>query len=186
MDAIYHKEGDRPVVAVVKSLASALSIGSGASVGREGPIIQIGAAFGSSSGRFIRLRPAAHYLVAAGGGGGIAATFNTPMGGDMFRGRTDDAGGQHAHIPPWWHWRRAPQRSLVELFFGDFPAFDVPLRSVLCQFRHPPCTFLAAGLYALLGVVVGVAAAGFIRGLHLAEEQVRSDRKPLSAPRRSG
>ena len=54
MDAIYYSEGGiRPVVAVVKSLASALSIGSGAAVGREGPIIQIGASLGSSIGQFI-------------------------------------------------------------------------------------------------------------------------------------
>ena len=49
VDAIYYNKGViRPVVAVVKSLASALSIGSGGSIGREGPIIQIGSSFGSS------------------------------------------------------------------------------------------------------------------------------------------
>ena len=53
MEAIYYKDGRiRPVVALVKSLASALSIGSGGSVGREGPIIQIGAAFGSTLGQW--------------------------------------------------------------------------------------------------------------------------------------
>ena len=52
MDAIYYKGGMiRPVVAVVKSLASAISIGSGAAVGREGPIIQIGSALGSTLGQ---------------------------------------------------------------------------------------------------------------------------------------
>ena len=57
MDAIYYKEGViRPIVAVIKSLASALSIGTGAAVGREGPIIQIGAAIGSSLGQIIRWR----------------------------------------------------------------------------------------------------------------------------------
>ena len=40
MDAIYYREGNiRPIVAAVKSLASAISIGTGAAVGREGPII---------------------------------------------------------------------------------------------------------------------------------------------------
>ena len=73
------------MVAVVKSLASALSIGSGAAVGREGPIIQIGAALGSTLGQLIRM-PAWQRitLVAAGAGAGIAATFNTPIGGVMF------------------------------------------------------------------------------------------------------
>ncbi len=54
MDAIYYKEGViRPIVAVVKSIASAFSIGTGAAVGREGPIIQIGASLGSSIGQVL-------------------------------------------------------------------------------------------------------------------------------------
>jgi len=58
MDAIYYKGGViRPIVAVVKSLASAISIGSGAAVGREGPIIQIGSALGSTLGQIIRMPP---------------------------------------------------------------------------------------------------------------------------------
>ncbi len=86
MDAIYYREGViRPVVALIKSLASALSIGTGAAVGREGPIIQIGAALGSTLGQVIRMAPWQRItLVAAGAGAGIAATFNTPIGGVMF------------------------------------------------------------------------------------------------------
>src|SRR5499433_1753849 len=86
MDAIYYRGGViRPVVAVVKSLASAISIGSGAAVGREGPIIQIGSALGSTLGQLIRMPPEQRItLVAAGAGAGIAATFNTPIGGVMF------------------------------------------------------------------------------------------------------
>src|SRR6202167_5790652 len=86
MDAIYYKEGViRPVVAVIKSLASALSIGTGAAVGREGPIIQIGASLGSSIGQIIRMAPWQRItLGAARAGAGIAATFNTPIGGVMF------------------------------------------------------------------------------------------------------
>jgi CIC family chloride channel protein len=86
MDAIYYREGRiRPIVALVKSLASALSIGSGAAVGREGPIIQIGSSFGSTLAQIFRITPWQRItLVAAGAGAGIAATFNTPLGGVMF------------------------------------------------------------------------------------------------------
>jgi len=86
MDAIYHREGNvRPVVAAAKSMASALSIGTGAAVGREGPIIQIGASFGSSFGQLLRVVTWQRItLIAAGAGAGIAATFNTPLGGVLF------------------------------------------------------------------------------------------------------
>jgi chloride channel protein, CIC family len=75
MDAIYYKSGViRPVVALVKSLASAVAIGSGAAVGREGPIIQIGAALGSTLGQIVRMAAGERIvLVAAGAGASIAA-----------------------------------------------------------------------------------------------------------------
>ena len=86
MDAVYYHNGVvRPIVAVIKSLASALSIGSGGSVGREGPIIQIGASFASALGQFLNLSTWQRItLIAAGAGAGIAATFNTPIGGVLF------------------------------------------------------------------------------------------------------
>lgn len=86
IDAVYFREGlIRPVVAAAKSMASALSIGSGASVGKEGPIIQIGASLASSIARLVHLSAWQRItLIAAGAGGGIAATFNTPLGGVMF------------------------------------------------------------------------------------------------------
>ena len=85
MDAVYYAEGRiRPIVAAVKSLASAVAIGSGSAVGREGPIIQIGASLGSTIGQIIPLAAWQRItLVAAGAGAGIAATFNTPIGGVM-------------------------------------------------------------------------------------------------------
>jgi len=86
MDSVFYKDGDiRWQVAVIKSLASALSIGTGAAVGREGPIIQIGAALGSAFSQAIRLaRWQKVTLLSAGAGAGIAATFNTPLGGVLF------------------------------------------------------------------------------------------------------
>jgi CIC family chloride channel protein len=168
MDAIYYGEGViRPVVAVVKSLASAVAIGSGSSVGREGPIIQIGSALGSTLGQIIRM-PAGQRiaLVAAGAGAGIAATFNTPIGGVMFAIElmmpevsvttflpVAIATGSATFIGRW--------------FFGQQPAFLVPQLAPLAAHGS---TVVLLVLYAVLGAVVGAAAAGFIRGLHLAED----------------
>ncbi|WP_329376113.1 chloride channel protein [Streptomyces sp. NBC_01351] len=74
-----------PRVAVVKSLASALCIGGGGSVGREGPIVQIGSALGSSLGVLVRVgEDRLRVLVACGAAGGIAATFNAPLAGVFF------------------------------------------------------------------------------------------------------
>ena len=72
-------------VAVIKSLASALCIGSGGSVGREGPIVQIGSALGSAMGQTARVPESRlRLLVAAGAAAGISATFNAPIAGAMF------------------------------------------------------------------------------------------------------
>ncbi|MBN9189429.1 MAG: chloride channel protein, partial [Microbacterium sp.] len=75
----------RPRVAIVKALASALTIGTGGSVGREGPIVQMGAALASTIGQGTR-QPAGRLriLVACGAAGGIAATFNAPITGVFF------------------------------------------------------------------------------------------------------
>ena len=75
----------RPQVPLVKALASALCIGSGGSVGREGPIVQIGSALGSTLGQIARVpERRLRLLVACGAAGGIAATFNAPIAGVFF------------------------------------------------------------------------------------------------------
>ncbi len=86
MLAVAHRGGRiRPIVALVKSLASALCIGSGGSVGREGPIVQIGSALGSTIGQVVRAPEArVRLLVACGAAGGISATFNAPIAGVFF------------------------------------------------------------------------------------------------------
>jgi CIC family chloride channel protein len=75
----------RPQVSVVKALASALCVGTGGSVGREGPIVQIGSALASGIGQRIKLpEDRLRILVACGAAGGIAATFNAPITGVFF------------------------------------------------------------------------------------------------------
>src|SRR6202034_58420 len=153
MDAIYYKGGViRPVVALVKSLASAIAIGSGAAVGREGPIIQIGSALGSTLGQIVAMPTGQRItLVAAGAGAGIAATFNTPIGGVMFaielmlpEVSVDTflpvavATGAATFIGRW--------------FFGDQPAFQVP--TIVAMTSHAGTVALLL-LYTILGGLIG-------------------------------
>jgi CIC family chloride channel protein len=168
MDAIYYKGGViRPVVAVVKSLASAIAIGSGAAVGREGPIIQIGSALGSTLGQIVRMPSGQRIiLVAAGAGAGIAATFNTPIGGVMF---AIELMMPEVSVRTFLPVALATGTAtfIGRFFFGPQPAFDVPH---LAPISVDGSSAITLCLYALLGVVIGVAAAGFVRGLHVVED----------------
>jgi len=169
MDAIYYQRGViRPIVAVVKSLASALAIGSGAAVGREGPIIQIGSAFGSTVGQMIRMPIGQRIiLVAAGAGAGIAATFNTPIGGVLFATELMMPEiSVNTFLPVALSTGIAT--FVGRLFFGDSPAFYVPAN--LSPLPAEPRSAVILLLYVVLGAVVGVVAAGFVRGLHWAED----------------
>jgi len=168
IDANYYNKGIvRPIVAVIKSVASALSIGSGGSIGREGPIIQIGASFGSTLGQIIEMPTWERItLVAAGAGGGIAATFNTPIGGILFA------------IEIMLH--EVSVRTLVpvgiatvtatyigRLFFGPNPSFVIPnLVSSSFNITDPGALVSFVGL----GILMGLASAVFIKSLYGAED----------------
>jgi chloride channel protein, CIC family len=169
MDAIYYQQGViRPVVAVVKSIASALAIGTGAAVGREGPIIQIGSALGSTLGQILRMRAGQRItLVAAGAGAGIAATFNTPIGGVLFATELMlPEISVNTFLPV--AVATGSATFIGRLFFGTQPAFNVP--NNLAPVPGDLDTALILVLYAVLGALTGVAAAAFIRGLHLLED----------------
>ncbi|HRI91602.1 MAG TPA: chloride channel protein [Accumulibacter sp.] len=168
IDAIHYKDGEiRPVVAVVKSLASAVAIGSGAAVGREGPIIQIGSALGSSLGQLVRVVSAERIiLVAAGAAAGIAATFNTPIGGVLFAIELllPEVSVQ-SFLPV--ALATGTATFVGQFFFGQQPAFAVP---ALAPLEVNASAVISLCLFALLGVITGLAAAGFVRGLHLMED----------------
>ncbi|MFQ6033269.1 MAG: chloride channel protein [Candidatus Bipolaricaulia bacterium] len=86
MEAMATKGGQiRPRVVIAKVLASGISLGSGGSAGREGPIVQIGSSAGSTLGQFLKRNTAdIKVLVGCGATAGIAATFNTPIAGVLF------------------------------------------------------------------------------------------------------
>jgi chloride channel protein, CIC family len=163
MDAVFNRKGViRPVVSVVKALASALSIGSGGSIGREGPIIQIGSSFGSTVGQLLRLPPWQKItLIASGAGGGIAATFNTPVGGILFAVEiVMDEVSARTLVPVVM--ATATATCVGQIFFGARPAFSIPAFQTVSRLVDP----LMLLLYSILGVVAGLVSALFIRSIY--------------------
>ena len=168
MDSIFYGGGNiRWQVAVIKSLASALSIGSGAAVGREGPIIQIGAALGSAFSQAIGLSTWQKVtLLSAGAGAGIAATFNTPLGGVLF--------ALEILLPEVSNRTFLPvvvatgAATLIgRILIGPDPAFIVPE----IQFPLAQSFNFQEGLaFVNLGILCGVASWAFIRLLVIMED----------------
>jgi CIC family chloride channel protein len=168
MDSVFYGGGNiRWQVAVIKSLASALSIGSGAAVGREGPIIQIGAALGSAFSQAIRLSTWQKVtLLSAGAGAGIAATFNTPLGGVLF--------ALEILLPEVSNRTFLPvviatgaATFLGRILIGPDPAFRVP------EIQFPLAQSFGveeALAFVLLGAVCGIASWAFIRLLVVMED----------------
>ena len=164
MDAIYYNKGIiRPVVALIKSIASAISIGSGGAIGREGPIIQIGSSFGSSMGQIFKMPVWQRItLIAAGAGGGIAATFNTPIGGVLFAVEIMlHEVSARTLIPV--AISTATATYLGRFFFGSYPSFVIPsLQTSYFHLMHP----LVLPSYVGLGLLMGISSALFIRSIY--------------------
>ncbi|MGH2883642.1 MAG: chloride channel protein [Solirubrobacteraceae bacterium] len=154
----------RPPVTIVKALASALCIGGGGSVGREGPIVQIGSALASTLGQLVRMSEGRlRVIVACGAAGGIAATFNAPVTG-MFFGfeivlKEFSLDALAATILS-----AVTADVISRAFFGGAPFFaGVPHDlSVANDF-----TYL---LIALLGLIAGLIGVGFQKSLYKGED----------------
>jgi CIC family chloride channel protein len=151
-----------PQVAAVKALASALCIGGGGSVGREGPIVQIGSALGSTLGGIVRVSESRmRVLVACGAAGGIAATFNAPLAGVFFamelilRTFTAESFGMVV--------LSSVTASVIgRAAFGSAAFLHLPPFTV----KHP-VEYL---FFAALGLLAGAVGVGFTRVLYAIED----------------
>ena len=145
---------------LLKALGAALSLGCGASVGREGPIAQIGGAIGSALAQMRRLSTgSAKVLIAAGAGAGIATTFNAPMGGMMFAQEIVLQGENELG-------------NLTLILVATFSA--VVMSRALngdAAAVFPPGHFAIDNYwemltYGAMGLLLGVMAAGYVRFFH--------------------
>lgn len=157
-------------VAIIKTLVSSITIGSGGSAGREGPIAQVGAAIGSNVAQYLKFdERKRRTLVVCGLSSGISATFNTPLGGTIFG---------------------------LELILGDFsPLTVIPIvlasvisvsfsRSILGEravITAEPFVFNTAEIpfYMIIGIVGGVGAYLFTRVFNKIESSFDKSKVPF-------
>lgn len=152
----------RPRVAVVKTIASAICIGSGGSAGREGPIVQIGSAIGSTIGQMFRLSgDRVKILVGCGAAAGISSVFNAPIAGVIFSLEIILGDFTIKTFSP-VILSSVVASVVTRAFLGDHPAFDVPEYSLVSAWEIP--------LYILMGSLLGGLGVCFTRTLTFFED----------------
>jgi CIC family chloride channel protein len=163
MEAVALRGGRiRSRVALVKILASGISIGSGSSVGREGPIVQIGSSIGSTLARVLKVpRDREKTMVGCGAAAGIAATFNAPIAGVLFAIEVLLGDFGLSTFSP-VVLSSVTATTISRHYFGNFPAFVLPTYKVVSLWE-----FL---LYPVLGIAAGVIAILFIISLYKCED----------------
>jgi CIC family chloride channel protein len=163
MDAVALKGGRiRKRVCAIKCLVSSICIGSGGSVGREGPIVQIGSAVGSMLGQLIKAPVSRmRILVGCGAAAGIAATFNAPIAGSIFA--LEIVLGEFEIITFSPIVLSAVVATVISRYhLGNFPAFMVPKYNLVSIWEIP--------LYTLLGAIAGLVALLFTVTLYKFED----------------
>ncbi|UCG39134.1 MAG: chloride channel protein [bacterium] len=152
----------------IRAIASAITIGTGGSAGREGPIAQIGSAIGSTVGQLFKMSGNnTRTLLGCGAAGGIAATFNAPIAGALFALEIILGDWNVATFSP------VIMSSVIatttsRYIHGNQPAFEVPFY----QLVHP----VEIAFYIILGLLAGLVALLWIQTLdrfeHFFEEKL--------------
>jgi len=152
----------RPIVVLAKAVGSAITIGAGGSVGREGPIVQIGSALGSTIGQISKLSERRVInLVASGAAAGIAATFNAPIAGVMF-GLEVILGEFGIRNLSTLVVAAVSASAVSRAVLGNAPAFTVPAYTLKSPWELP--------LYLGLGLIAAVGARLFVKTLYFLED----------------
>jgi chloride channel protein, CIC family len=177
-DAVIHafhknKGYIRPRVPLVKGVSSILTIGTGGSAGKEGPIAQIGAGFGSMLGSLLKLSVYdRRILMLAGVAGGVGAIFKAPLAGAFFAAEVLYRDPQFEHD------------AIIPCFFSSVTAYSV--FTVFRGFNHildfesiSSLRFPSAGgnafeliHYAILSVFCALVAYVFVKSLHVFEHRI--------------
>lgn len=156
---------------LVSAIITVISLGGGASAGREGPVVHLGATFASAIGRMFALTISARRIIlSCGAAAAVSASFNAPLAGVIF-----------AHEIVLGHYSRAAfipiaissatAAVISRLWFGDFPAFVIPSYQITSYWEFPA--------FALLGLTCALIAISFQYGIVIADKSARNIRMPL-------
>ncbi len=162
MEAVAIRGGRiRARVALIKILASSLTIGTGGSAGREGPIVQVGSALGSAVGQMFHFsEERVRTLVACGAAAGIAATFNAPIAGTIFAMEVI-LGSFTVRYFGAVVISSVTASIVSQVFLSSQPAFNVPAYPLVHLGEIP--------IYVVLGILAALVAVTFIKVLYTAE-----------------
>ena len=163
MSAVTRKGGViRPRIVIIKMFVSAITIGSGGSVGREGPIVHIGSAIGSTLGQFFKMSSSAvTVLVGCGAAAGISATFNAPIAGTLFASEVILRDIRITSVSPILI-SSLVAASVSRAYYGNSPAFIVS--------HYDLASYGELGLYGVLGLLAGLVAVLFVKVLYKTED----------------
>jgi CIC family chloride channel protein len=166
IDAVANHQGEMPLrESLLSSLAAAFAIGSGHSGGREGPIVALSGALSATMCRLLRIpRSRVRVLVAAGAAGGIAASFNTPLGACFFALEIILGNFAMDCVAPVVA-ASVAGTMVGQAIMGNRVALELPAFAL----QHP----VELLIYPFLGILCGAVALGFervlIRALELRE-----------------
>ena len=158
------------------AVINAISIGSGASVGREGPVVHLGAALAANIAKRLKLtRSISRTLLGCGVAAAVAGSFNAPIAGALF---ANEVVIGHYALKAF-----APVviasvtgTAISRAYFGDFPAFTLPPHAITSYLEFPA--------FIILGVVAGLVASALVRGIINAQDL--SEKIPLPSWLRPG
>ena len=160
MEAMALKKGVVKLrVVFAKIIASAITIASGGSAGREGPVVQIGGSIGSVIGKFVRLTPARmRWLISCGAAAGIACLFNAPIAGAIFSFEVLLRGySKRSFITIIF--ASVAGAIIGRIAFGNHPSFLIPPYSFVTHRELP--LFLLTGAFAAGGALAFVSLLYF-------------------------
>jgi CIC family chloride channel protein len=172
LEVVVSGNGRLPMrTALVKAISSLLSIGSGASIGREGSITQISATVASKLGQIAKWPPyRLRLLVACGAAAGMSAAYNAPIAASIFAAQIV-LGNFAMNLFAPLIFSAVIATMVSRYFFGFEPFYKIPAYN-FTYFSQLPW-------FVVLGVTSGVLAAGFMKALRWSEDWFASLKAPI-------